>query len=427
MEKIDKGIKLISVSGKPGTWYRADKYHIENGKIVKNTPSKTTTQQSDTTTDGSTNTQQSDTTTDGSTNTQQSDTTTDDSTNTQQSDTTTADSTNANNTAKNVVSNVGNVIGQAFTNAATAQGINDPQTGHYNRQAALSEAQAAKTRADEQLARQEAYRNTGDRALTESAKIAEASSAANIRNNQKAMSAEMGGAAATMAAAKNAAVDPMQNAMALKQAGYNRQDRATQLAQTATSNQTAAEGQRAQATQSLELAKQQVQRNAQADRVAKANEEQRAAELEEIKARAALQNAQAGKATAEQQQTETDTEAQKQEQKNQAISSIDDLISKGAKVSEIYSAYIKTPKTDQSDVLRQIVGRYGQNSANAQEFYKIWKTWNTKEGWDADPNLAGKWENADQYMRNTLLSDKRMKIIHSPIGRTLMHFYNGRT
>ena len=414
MEKIDKGIKLISVSGKPGTWYRADKYHIENGKIVKNTPSKMTTQQSDTTTDGSTNTQQSDTTTD-------------DSTNTQQSDTTTADSTNANNTAKNVVSNVGNVIGQAFTNAATAQSINDPQTGHYNRQAALSEAQAAKTRADEQLARQEAYRNTGDRALTESAKIAEASSAANIRNNQKAMSAEMGGAAATMAAAKNAAVDPMQNAMALKQAGYNRQDRATQLAQTATSNQTAAEGQRAQATQSLELAKQQVQRNAQADRVAKANEEQRAAELEETKARAALQNAQAGKATAEQQQTETDTEAQKQEQKNQAISSIDDLISKGAKVSEIYSAYIKTPKTDQSDVLRQIVGRYGQNSANAQEFYKIWKTWNTKEGWDADPNLAGKWENADQYMRNTLLSDKRMKIIHSPIGRTLMHFYNGRT
>ena len=413
MEKIDKGIKLISVSGKPGTWYRADKYHIENGKIVKNTPSKTTTQQSDTTT-------------------------TDGSTNTQQSDTTTADSTNAKNTAKKVVSNVGNVIGQAFTNAgnimgqaftnaAAAQGINDPQTGHYNRQAALSEAQAAKTRADEQLARQEAYRNTGDRALTESAKIAEASSAANIRNNQKAMSAEMGGAAATMAAAKNAAVDPMQNTMSLKQAGYNRQDRATQLAQTATSNQTAAEGQRAQATQSLELAKQQVQRNAQADRVAKANEEQRAAELEEIKARAALQNAQAGKATAEQQQTETDTETQKQEQKNQAISSIDDLISKGANVSEIYSAYIKTPKTDQSDVLRQIVGRYGQNSANAQEFYNIWKTWNTKEGWDADPNLAGKWENADQYMRNTLLSDKRMKIIHSPIGRTLMHFYNGRT
>ena len=401
MEKIDKGIKLISVSGEPGTWYRADKYHIENGKIVKNTPSKTTTQQSDTTTDGSTNTQQS--------------------------DTTTADSTNANNTAKNVVSNVGNVIGQAFTNAATAQGINDPQTGHYNRQAALSEAQAAKTRADEQLARQEAYRNTGDRALTESAKIAEASSAANIRNNQKAMSAEMGGAAATMAAAKNAAVDPMQNAMALKQAGYNRQDRATQLAQTATSNQTAAEGQRAQATQSLELAKQQVQQNAQADRIAKANEEQRAAELEETKARAALQNAQAGKATAEQQQTETNTETQKQEQKNQAISSIDDLISKGAKVSEVYSAYIKTPKTDQSDVLRQIVGRYGQNSANAQEFYNIWKTWNTKEGWDADPNLAGKWENADQYMKNTLLSDKRMKIIHSPIGRTLMHFYNGRT
>lgn len=404
MEKIDKGIKLVSVSGQPGTWYRADKYHIENGKIVKNAPSKTTSQQSDTTTDGSTNTQQS--------------------------DTTTADSTNAkntNSTAKNVVSNVGNVIGQAFTNAATAQGINDPQTGHYNRQAALSEAQAAKTRADEQLARQEAYRNTGDRALTESAKIAEASSAANIRNNQKAMSAEMGGAAATMAAAKNAAVDPMQNAMTLKQAGYNRQDRATQLAQTATSNQTAAEGQRAQATQSLELAKQQVQRNAQADRVAKANEEQRAAELEETKARAALQNAQAGKATAEQQQTETDTEAQKQEQKNQAISSIDDLISKGAKVSEIYSAYIKTPKTDQSDVLRQIVGRYGQNSANAQEFYNIWKSWNTKEGWDADPNLAGKWENADQYMRNTLLSDKRMKIIHSPIGRTLMHFYKGRT
>ena len=404
MEKIDKGIKLVSVSGQPGTWYRADKYHIENGKIVKNMPSKMTTQQSDTTIDNSKNAQQSDTTTNDSTKAK-----------------------NTNSTVKNVVSNVGNVIGQAFTNAATAQGINDPQTGHYNRQAALSEAQAAKTRADEQLARQEAYRNTGNRALTESAKIAEASSAANIRNNQKAMSAEMGGAAATMAAAKNAAVDPMQNAMTLKQAGYNRQDRATQLAQTATSNQTAAEGQRAQATQSLELAKQQVQRNAQADRVAKADEEQRAAELEETKARAALQNAQAGKATAEQQQTETDTEAQKQEQKNQAISSIDDLISKGAKVSEIYSAYIKTPKTDQSDVLHQIVGRYGQNSANAQEFYNIWKTWNTKEDWDADPNLAGKWENADQYMRNTLLSDKRMKIIHSPIGRTLMHFYNGRT
>lgn len=404
MEKIDKGIKLVSVSGQPGTWYRADKYHIENGKIVKNMPSKMTTQQSDTTIDNSKNAQQSDVATNDSTKAK-----------------------NTNSTVKNVVSNVGNVIGQAFTNAATAQGINDPQTGHYNRQAALSEAQAAKTRADEQLARQEAYRNTGDRALTESAKIAEASSAANIRNNQKAMSAEMGGAAATMAAAKNAAVDPMQNAMALKQAGYNRQDRATQLAQTATSNQTAAEGQRAQATQSLELAKQQVQRNAQANRVAKADEEQRAAELEETKARAALQNAQAGKATAEQQQTETDTEAQKQEQKNQAISSIDDLISKGAKVSDIYSAYIKTPKTDQSDVLHQIVGRYGQNSANAQEFYNIWKTWNTKEGWDADPNLAGKWENADQYMRNTLLSDKRMKIIHSPIGRTLMHFYNGRT
>ena len=404
MEKIDKGIKLVSVSGQPGTWYRADKYHIENGKIVKNMPSKMTTQQSDTTIDNSKNAQQSDVTTNDSTKAK-----------------------NTNSTVKNVVSNVGNVIGQAFTNAATAQGINDPQTGHYNRQAALSEAQAAKTRADEQLARQEAYRNTGDRALTESAKIAEASSAANIRNNQKAMSAEMGGAAATMAAAKNAAVDPMQNAMTLKQAGYNRQDRATQLAQTATSNQTAAEGQRAQATQSLELAKQQVQRNAQADRVAKADEEQRAAELEETKARAALQNAQAGKATAEQQQTETDTEAQKQEQKNQAISSIDDLISKGAKVSDIYSAYIKTPKTDQSDVLHQIVGRYGQNSANAQEFYNIWKTWNTKEGWDADPNLAGKWENADQYMRNTLLSDKRMKLIHSPIGRTLMHFYNGRT
>ena len=417
MEKIDKGIKLVSVSGQPGTWYRADKYHIENGKIVKNTPSKMTTQQSDTTIDDSKNAQQSDTTIDNSKNAQQSDVTTNDSTKAK----------NTNSTVKNVVSNVGNVIGQAFTNAATAQGINDPQTGHYNRQAALSEAQAAKTRADEQLARQEAYRNTGDRALTESAKIAEASSAANIRNNQKAMSAEMGGAAATMAAAKNAAVDPMQNAMALKQAGYNRQDRATQLAQTATSNQTAAEGQRAQATQSLELAKQQVQRNAQADRVAKADEEQRAAELEETKARAALQNAQAGKATAEQQQTETDTEAQKQEQKNQAISSIDDLISKGAKVSDIYSAYIKTPKTDQSDALRQIVGRYGQNSANAQEFYNIWKTWNTKEGWDADPNLAGKWENADQYMRNTLLSDKRMKLIHSPIGRTLMHFYNGRT
>ena len=404
MEKIDKGIKLVSVSGQPGTWYRADKYHIENGKIVKNMPSKMTAQQSDTTIDDSKNAQQSDVTTNNSTKAK-----------------------NTNSTVKNVVSNVGNVIGQAFTNAATAQGINDPQTGHYNRQAALSEAQAAKTRADEQLARQEAYRNTGDRALTESAKIAEASSAANIRNNQKAMSAEMGGAAATMAAAKNAAVDPMQNAMALKQAGYNRQDRATQLAQTATSNQTAAEGQRAQATQSLELAKQQVQRNAQANRVAKADEEQRAAELEETKARAALQNAQAGKATAEQQQTETDTEAQKQEQKNQAISSIDDLISKGAKVSDIYSAYIKTPKTDQSDVLHQIVGRYGQNSANAQEFYNIWKTWNTKEGWDADPNLAGKWENADQYMRNTLLSDKRMKLIHSPIGRTLMHFYNGRT
>ena len=62
MEKIDKGIKLISVSGKPGTWYRADKYHIENGKIVKNAPRKMTTQQSDTTTDGSTNLQQSDTT-----------------------------------------------------------------------------------------------------------------------------------------------------------------------------------------------------------------------------------------------------------------------------------------------------------------------------------------------------------------------------
>ena len=417
MEKIDKGIKLVSVSGQPGTWYRADKYHIENGKIVKNMSSKMTTQQSDTTIDNSKNAQKSDTTTNDSKNAQQSDVTTNDSTKAK----------NTNSTVKNVVSNVGNVIGQAFTNAATAQGINDPQTGHYNRQAALSEAQAAKTRADEQLARQEAYRNTGDRALTESAKIAEASSAANIRNNQKAMSAEMGGAAATMAAAKNAAVDPMQNAMALKQAGYNRQDRATQLAQTATSNQTAAEGQRAQATQSLELAKQQVQRNAQADRVAKADEEQRAAELEETKARAALQNAQAGKATAEQQQTETDTEAQKQEQKNQAISSIDDLISKGAKVSDIYSAYIKTPKTDQSDVLHQIVGRYGQNSANAQEFYNIWKTWNTKEGWDADPNLAGKWENADQYMRNTLLSDKRMKIIHSPIGRTLMHFYNGRT
>ena len=396
MEKIDKGIKLVSVSGQPGTWYRADKYHIENGKIVKNVPNKTTTQQSD------------------------------DSTNAQQSDTTT-DAKNTNSTAKNVVSNVGNVIGQAFTNAATAQGINDPQTGHYNRQAALSEAQAAKTRADEQLARQEAYRNTGDRALTESAKIAEASSAANIRNNQKAMSAEMGGAAATMAAAKNAAVDPMQNAMTLKQAGYNRQDRATQLAQTATSNQTAAEGQRAQATQSLELAKQQVQRNAQADRVAKADEEQRAAELEETKARAALQNAQAGKAAAEQEATTIGTEVQKQEQTKQALSNIDELLAKNADIPTLYTAYIRTPAADQNSVLRQIVGHFGQNSQKAQEFYNRWKSNNTKEGWDADPNLAGKWENADNAMRNTLLSDKKMKIIHSPIGRTLMHFYNGRT
>ena len=400
MEKIDKGIKLVSVSGKPGTWYRADKYHIENGKIVKNAPSKTTTQQSDTTTDDSTNAQQSDTTTNAK---------------------------NTNSTAKNVVSNVGNVIGQAFTNAATAQGINDPQTGHYNRQAALSEAQAAKTRADEQLARQEAYRNTGDRALTESAKIAEASSAANIRNNQKAMSAEMGGAAATMAAAKNAVVDPMQNAMTLKQAGYNRQDRATQLAQTATSNQTAAEGQRAQATQSLELAKQQVQRNAQADRVAKADEEQRAAELEETKARAALQNAQAGKATAEQEATTIGTEVQKQEQTKQALSNIDELLAKNADIPTLYTAYIRTPAADQNSVLRQIVGHFGQNSQKAQEFYNRWKSNNTKEGWDADPNLAGKWENADNAMRNTLLSDERTKIIHSPIGRTLMHFYNGRT
>ena len=395
MEKIDKGIKLVSVSGKPGTWYRADQYHIENGKIVKNTPSKTTTQQADATAVNEgvnpTNKQAK------------------------------------NSTARNVVSNVGNIVGQAFTNAATVQGINDPQTGHYNRQAALSEAQAAKTRADEQLARQEAYRNTGDRALTESAKIAEASSAANIRNNQKAMSAEMGGAAATMAAAKNAAVDPMQNAMALKQAGYNRQDRATQLAQTATSNQTAAEGQRAQATQSLELTKQQVQRNAQADRVAKADEEQRAAELEETKARAALQNAQAGKATAEQQQTETDTEAQKQEQTKQALSNIDELLAKNADIPTLYTAYIRTPAADQNSVLRQIVGHFGQNSQKAQEFYNRWKSNNTKEGWDADPNLAGKWENADNAMRNTLLSDKKMKIIQSPIGRTLMHFYNGRT
>ena len=399
MEKIDKGIKLVSVSGQPGTWYRADKYHIENGKIVKNAPSKTTTQQSDITND-STNAQQSD-----------------DSTNAK----------NTNSTAKNVVSNVGNVIGQAFTNAATVQGVNDPQTGHYNRQAALSEAQAAKTRADEQLARQEAYRNTGDRALTESAKIAEASSAANIRNNQKAMSAEMGGAAATMAAAKNAAVDPMQNAMTLKQAGYNRQDRATQLAQTATSNQTAAEGQRAQATQSLELAKQQVQRNAQADRVAKADEEQRAAELEETKARAALQNAQAGKATAEQQQTETDTEAQKQEQTKQALSNIDELLAKNADIPTLYTAYIRTPAADQNSVLRQIVSHIGQNSQKAQEFYNKWKSNNTKEGWDADPNLAGKWENADNAMKRILLSDESTKISHSPIGRTLTHFYNGRT
>lgn len=404
MEKIDKGIKLISVSGQPGTWYRADKYHIENGKIVKNTPSKTTTQQSDATIDDSKNAQQSDVTTNDSTKAK-----------------------NTNSTVKNVVSNVGNVIGQAFTNAATAQGINDPQTGHYNRQAALSEAQAAKTRADEQLARQEAYRNTGDRALTESAKIAEASSAANIRNNQKAMSAEMGGAAATMAAAKNAAVDPMQNAMALKQAGYNRQDRATQLAQTATSNQTAAEGQRAQATQSLELAKQQVQRNAQADRVAKADEEQRAAELEETKARAALQNAQAGKATAEQEATAVGTEVQKQEQTKQSLSNIDELLAKNADIPTLYTAYIRTPAADQNSVLRQIVGHFGQNSQKAQEFYNRWKSNNTKEGWDADPNLAGKWENADNAMRNTLLSDERMKIIHSPIGRTLMHFYNGRT
>ena len=404
MEKIDKGIKLVSVSGQPGTWYRADKYHIENGKIVKNMPSKMTTQQSDTTIDNSKNAQQSDVTTNNSTKAK-----------------------NTNSTVKNVVSNVGNVIGQAFTNAATAQGINDPQTGHYNRQAALSEAQAAKTRADEQLARQEAYRNTGDRALTESAKIAEASSAANIRNNQKAMSAEMGGAAATMAAAKNAAVDPMQNAMALKQAGYNRQDRATQLAQTATSNQTAAEGQRAQATQSLELAKQQVQRNAQADRVAKADEEQRAAELEETKARAALQNAQAGKATAEQEATAVGTEVQKQEQTKQSLSNIDELLAKNADIPTLYTAYIRTPAADQNSVLRQIVGHFGQNSQKAQEFYNRWKSNNTKEGWDADPNLAGKWENADNAMKNVLLSDKRMKIIHSPIGRTLMHFYNGRT
>ena len=425
MERTNNGKTEISVDGK--NWYSTDQYQIINNKITKKPGSgavasvATSTAKVNTTPNSATNT----IATSAKPTQDQLQAAKDTQAQKQQAQQAKADA--AKQTASTVLTGAGNVASQALRNAATAQGINDPQTGHYNRQAALSEMQAAKSRADEQLARQEAYRNTGDRALTESAKIAEASSAANIRNNQKAMSAEMGGAAATMAAAKNATVDPMQNAMALKQAGYNRQDRATQLAQAATTNQTAAEGQRAQATQSKELMKQQVQRNAQADRAALAEEEQRNAELEEIRARTALQQAQAGKATAEQQQTETGTEAQKQEQKNQAISSIDDLINKGAKVSDIYSAYIKTPQADQSDVLRQIVGRYGQNSANAQEFYNIWKSWNTKEGWDADPNLAGKWENADQYMRNTLLSDERMKVIHSPIGRTLMHFYNGRT
>lgn len=345
----------------------------------------------------------------------------------------TTQSTGSNSNTSSIAKNIAQTAGSALKNAVTAQSINDPQTGHYQRQAVLSEAQAARSRADEQAARQEAYRNTGDRALTESAKIAEASSAANIRNNQKAMSAEMGGAAATMAAAKNAAVDPMQNAMSLKQAGYNRQDRATQLGQTATSNQTAAEAQRAQATQSRELLKEKEQYNAQANRLAKAEEERHSAELDELRSRARLNEAQANKNVAEEKAVATETDKQSYEQSQQYSDAIDTLLQsmqpEKADINKLYTAYVKVPNlSDSNAALGKIASYLGKNSPKAQEFYNRWKLFNTKEGWAASPTLKNRnYEQADTAMQNVLLSDERLKIKNTPVGKTLLHAYAGRS
>lgn len=330
----------------------------------------------------------------------------------------------------------------AYAGAATAkaQGINDPQAGHYAQQAALSEAQAAKMRADEQLARQEAYRNSGDRALTESAKMAEASSAANIRNNQKAMSAEMGGAAATMSAQKNANVDPMQNAMAHKQQGYNRQDTATQLGQQAATYQSGAEAQRANATESGELTKQNAVDNAEKKRAAQAQAEQNAEEWELYRRKTESEIAKNEGEAAQTQAAAENTTQQTQEAQTKAAeaapdsmqayaNSIDDMIKRGVKVGyesnlgDYWAAmFARDSGARQSSYQKlQAIVDYlgGKDSTRALSLKNTIENSLKKNGIaDTSPYM--------DYI-NSIVSDERMKNILSPAGRTLLHLYKGRT
>ena len=344
---------------------------------------------------------------------------------------------NTKSAVSQTVNGAANVAATSMANAARTTGVTDPQQGHFNRQAALGEAQAAKVRADEQLARQEAYRNTGDRALTESAKMAEASSAANIRNNQKAMSAEMGGAAATMAAAKNANVDPMQNAMQLKNMGINRQDTATQLGKTGFQTQTAAEAQRASATQSQEEYKQAQERNAASDRASQAQAqreaEQRQLDQAEQTARTAKLQAEADKASAEGENTNVQTQAETIKQNQSAADSWSQQVDK-----------IIQTKGDSSK------GLY--NKEDARVFYNYYiQNWKAKGGLGSrealqkikpitDKDLKLKQDFINFYIENNgnemtagrkeindILSDSRFKNIQTPAGKTLLHFYNGRT
>lgn len=333
----------------------------------------------------------------------------------------------------NAMQGAGRAAAYAGAATAKAQGINDPQAGHYAQQAALSEAQAAKIRADEQLARQEAYRNSGDRALTESAKMAEASSAANIRNNQKAMSAEMGGAAATMSAQKNANVDPMQNAMALKQQGYNRQDTATQLGQQAATYQSGAEAQRANATESGELARQNAIANEEKKRAAQAQAErdEYARNLQNQKTQEEINKLQKETSNIESSTQKTNVEnAQAQYDTTRSMSSSKDKLDYALNVGNFdqknmtnlfwdWNEYAKEDgKAAEAYMDNIIIPRIGKGSEAARYIYSAWQRAN-----QGTPN----YDNANRIMYDRLISDERMKNILSPAGRTLLHIYKGRT
>lgn len=209
---------------------------------------------------------------------------------------------------------VGNSLNQAAGSAVKMQGQTDPQQQHYRQQALLAQNDAARMKAQAQENRQEAYRNQGDRALTESAKIGEAATAAQVRNMTKANSAEMGGAAGTLAAQKASSINPMENAMALRQQGYNRQDVAFDQANRASTAQTAAEQIRSDATTSGEQYKQAQAYNEQAKEAAMANAERRALEDAKLKAETSKLEAEAGKATAESENTTTQTAAETKRQ-----------------------------------------------------------------------------------------------------------------